>query len=477
MGFDKTKLQNEVYNYLGKKIQKDSKKREIQNRNNINLTKTDDAEDFWGKLSNTTTVSKNPETPKENLPQEKPQFVIEQVSKNINWNQGAEKLIKQSLLIGDLESAVDVALKSGRDAEALLIASARPELFNRTKQEFFKKNKDLFVKNIFSSIINNDFDALLEYNVLKDWKEYILYSKTYLSNEKFIQFANAIADKLAASNEVSTAIICYILAENYDKGIELLYKNYVKDTAKMSKKEKRYSTQTTFEIVISLKYVLQQNTPNEFFDNIVSEYCELLIDEGLLIQAYNYLVKIKNNSVRNLIMIDRLYNHCENKLGKHSKLPAPFTVIQVKPKLQKAVKTVQKVTTVHSTSSDLFKDIPLDNKSPFVNPPVQQGTVRTGLNIPKPIAKPLATPVNPVMPTQPVKPEQPKPTPVKPIVQPPKPIIKAPIPEPEPEPIKQVISKPIPGQPIKSIYILIRNCPTSSTYNESSSTTNPTSRL
>lgn len=456
MGFDKTKLQNEVYGYLGKKIQKDAKKtREVfnNNKNNLNLNKTDDAEDFWVKLSNTTDSKKDKvTTPKENVPQEKPQFVTEQVSKNINWNQGAEKLIKQSLLIGDLESAVDVALKSGRDAEALLIASARPELFHRTKQEFFKKNKDLFVKNIFSSIINNDFDALLEYNVLKDWKEYILYSKTYLSNEKFIQFANAIADKLAASNEVNTAIICYILSENYEKCIELIYKNYIKDTAKMSKKEKKNSTQNTFEIVISLKYVLQQNTQNEYFDNLVSEYCELLIDEGLLIQAYNYLIKIKNNSIRNLIMIDRLYNHCESKLGKQPKVQTPFTIIQVKPKVQKVVKTTQKVTTLHSNSNDLFGDI---SGSPFTKP-IQANTTVRGLNRqggnmpPKP--NPIPTQVINPVPVQPVNPqplvEPPKinkPTPMKPIVHPPKPLIK----HTEPE-VEQVVSKPNP-MPVKPI--------------------------
>ncbi len=37
-------------------------------------------------------------------------------------------MIKSSLLTGDLESAVDIALKCGREAEALLIASADQEI-------------------------------------------------------------------------------------------------------------------------------------------------------------------------------------------------------------------------------------------------------------------------------------------------------------------------------------------------------------
>lgn len=124
--------------------------------------------------------------------------ITETVSKNINWNLGSEKLIKDSLLIGDLEHAVEVAIKCGRDAEALLIASTgSQELFNKVKNSFFSKNKDLFIKNIFSSIINRDFQQLLEYNILKEWKEYILYSLTYLVKNKddFINFASKFQNK------------------------------------------------------------------------------------------------------------------------------------------------------------------------------------------------------------------------------------------------------------------------------------------
>jgi hypothetical protein len=48
--------------------------------------------------------------------------MTETVSKNVNWNEGAEKMIKRNLLIGNLQYAAEVALKCGRTAEALLIA-------------------------------------------------------------------------------------------------------------------------------------------------------------------------------------------------------------------------------------------------------------------------------------------------------------------------------------------------------------------
>jgi hypothetical protein len=51
-------------------------------------------------------------------------FVTETISRNVNWDEGTEGIIKRNLLIGNLEYAAEVALKAGRTAEALLIAEA-----------------------------------------------------------------------------------------------------------------------------------------------------------------------------------------------------------------------------------------------------------------------------------------------------------------------------------------------------------------
>ena len=142
--------------------------------------------------------NKKLDVPKQEEKQEErtPMTLTETISKNINWNLGSEKLIKDSLLIGDLDNAVEVAMKCGRDAEALLIASnGSKELFLKAKNLFFSKNKDLFIKNIFSSIIKQDFEQLLEYNIIKDWKEYVLYALTYLAKSDFGKFASNVQSK------------------------------------------------------------------------------------------------------------------------------------------------------------------------------------------------------------------------------------------------------------------------------------------
>lgn len=61
------------------------------------------------------------------------------MSKNLNWNQGVEGVIKKNLLIGNIEDAAECAMKGGRHAEALLLALVAKDesVYERIKDEYF----------------------------------------------------------------------------------------------------------------------------------------------------------------------------------------------------------------------------------------------------------------------------------------------------------------------------------------------------
>lgn len=69
------------------------------------------------------------------MPHHDPNHMIQEtVSMNGNWNEGHESLIKQNLLIGNLQYAAEIALKCGRTTAAFLIAErGGPDLFNDIK--------------------------------------------------------------------------------------------------------------------------------------------------------------------------------------------------------------------------------------------------------------------------------------------------------------------------------------------------------
>ena len=255
---------------------------------------------------------------------ELPNTISEELIKNINWNVGNEKVIKKSLLLGDLESAVQLLFKNNRYCEALLIASTKPELFQKAKETYFSKENDLFVKSIFPAIINNNFELLFDYNVVKEWKEYLFYVNTYSENpEIFKNFADKLGDKLSTNPDIYSSLVCYILAEQYDKIINMLYNLYNKEVDKTS--DKKELLHNLFEqIQLVNKIINIDRNPNEIYNKILYEYSLLLVEEGLNIEASKYFINIKDIGDENIRdLYERLYFNCELELGNTLARPSP----------------------------------------------------------------------------------------------------------------------------------------------------------
>lgn len=93
------------------------------------------------------------------------------VPRNFNWDMGKEKLIKENMLIGNYEGAIDAALKCGRTAEALIIAySIDQTTFNSTLKTFFTETTDKFISGILKHIAFKDNEELVKKYDLDKWK-------------------------------------------------------------------------------------------------------------------------------------------------------------------------------------------------------------------------------------------------------------------------------------------------------------------
>lgn len=398
LGYDKQKLHNDSSAFLGKKA-KTTKARHEAVTQKV-MFQEEDLEEIFTKTESTSNNSgatkQGNQTPHHE--NEKPNTIQEIQTININWNVGNEKLIKQSLLIGDLESAMEIAFKSGRTTEAFWIALCNPELLAKAKQIYFSNNKDLYVKSIFPAIINKNFEGLYDSNIIKEWKEYLLYAKTYLGEgQDFSNFANGLGDKLSNYHEVS--LICYVLAERYEKCIELIYTNYTSNLAS-TREERRYQLQNVFEQCTSITKVMNTNMNNTIYHKILIDYCEQLIEEGLLLEASNYLIK-DNSNPKVMELYDRIYHNCEQKMGKMPKPHLPYNIVLVKPKFEKVKKTIQSNVTKfgQQANNNLFDGPPKNgvtstSTTPMMNnpPKITKGPFGMSKETPNPV-----TPSNNVM--------------------------------------------------------------------------------
>ena len=84
---------------------------------------------------------------------------------------GKERLVKQNILIGNYEGAIDAALKCGRTAEALIIAySVDQNLFSNTLKAYFTETTDNFITDILKNIAYRDPVELVNKHDLLKWK-------------------------------------------------------------------------------------------------------------------------------------------------------------------------------------------------------------------------------------------------------------------------------------------------------------------
>jgi protein transport protein SEC31 len=153
------------------------------------------------------------------------------VPRNFNWDQGKERLVKQNILIGNYDGAIDAALKCGRTAEALIIAfSVGQNLFNNTLKTFFTETTDNFITDVLKHIAYKDPEELVKRYDLKKWKECIALIYTLSSKDKRAALLGQLAHRLRTESpeteaqlqqipipEDHPAVICHVLAEDFAK--------------------------------------------------------------------------------------------------------------------------------------------------------------------------------------------------------------------------------------------------------------------
>ena len=111
LDIDKEKVFNEAERFTGKKKTKKPNKSEQNKAQKDNLSSLDasQATDFFATLAETS--DKLLEQKEERKIEVKSSEIKETVSRNSNWDEGAEGIIKRNLLIGNVEGAAECALK------------------------------------------------------------------------------------------------------------------------------------------------------------------------------------------------------------------------------------------------------------------------------------------------------------------------------------------------------------------------------
>ena len=299
-----------------------------KNENNFTTISQDDAENFFSNLGRETNSNQT-----ENLRKTAKMTTGEETktqSTNSNWNEDIGKLIKDNLIIDNLEGAIDACLKCGRKAEALFFASyGSEELLKKTREKFIKYNDDRYLKNVIKPLLDKNYEQIYNISSELNWKEVILYAINH-NSDNGISVAMDMCNILLKSKNIEGAIICCIIAKSFEKTLELMLYQLKEKAKQFNTCNYLFEMQKMVEKAYSLKSVLENyDEKNHKYNELIGEYCTILVNHGLQKEALKFIEQIDSKSTEKCYRIKNLISL------KYSPSKAPFKIISIYSKFQK----------------------------------------------------------------------------------------------------------------------------------------------
>lgn len=281
------------------------------------------AESFFEELSASTEQKKREEMERE---EQKKKNKTEEVSKVTDWSSGPEALIKQSLLVGNLTAAVELCFKSGKMAEALLLASGGgTTLWTRARDEYLRLQGDSFLTTV-GNIMTNDFSKLVANSNLAHWMETLAIVATY-SNREYQALCEQLAERLEKEKfDIRSAVICYICAKNFPKTVSIWANTHV-----ASQGSQKLALQDLVEKMAVLQDATKFNQADPLFSQKLTKYAEILANSGRLTAAMRYLCLLADDNF-SAILRDRIFNSAPGQMGQmlRSAPRFPFQTTEVR---------------------------------------------------------------------------------------------------------------------------------------------------
>ncbi|XP_078170862.1 protein transport protein SEC31 homolog B-like isoform X3 [Carex rostrata] len=197
-----------------------------------------------------------------------------------------DESIQRALVVGDYKAAVAQCAAANRMADALVIAHVGgPSLWESTRNLYLKNSVSSYLK-IVSAMAGNDLMSFVNTWPLNSWKETLALLCTFANKDEWAVLCDTLASRLLASGNTLAATLCYIVAGNIDKTVEIWSLNL-----KSEDEGKTYVDllQDLMEKTITLALATGQKRFSASLSKLVENYAELLASQGLLSTAMEYL--------------------------------------------------------------------------------------------------------------------------------------------------------------------------------------------
>ncbi|KAI9262294.1 hypothetical protein BDA99DRAFT_72356 [Phascolomyces articulosus] len=336
-----------------------------------------------------------------------------------------DRLITQSLVLGDFSSAVELCLASDRLSDALLLAIyGGSELLARTQKAYFERqaSKTSYLR-LVENIVNHNLSAIVANTSLDEWTSVVVILCTFAGAEEFGPLCESLGVRLeeAWSKAIKEgdqekgqqfrrhATLCYLVAGNLEKVTGIWIIEQEEEKEKEIKEEGHInvsgtSLQNLIEKVTVFRKAIDfedetlaadqnssataesgQQQPGVYpLGQLYSKYCEyaeLMATQGKLDVALRYL-NLTPSGYRDLmsdrlaVIRDRVYRACvgegsTSNFGQHREPAFPFEPTPLLSEKERAIPNVGDATANGYEGQHLFQQPQPD---PFQQQQQQQQT-------------------------------------------------------------------------------------------------------
>jgi len=214
------------------------------------------------------------------------------LTKDLATDQGQ---ITAALLAGNIELAVDLAIKQNRFAEALILSiRGGQDLLLKTRARYFQKaageGTDVSSVALIEAVAMGSWDKLVEHCGLDSWREVLAALVTYTDTDTKQALAGCLADRLAAAGgeNVVNGLLCYMVAGDLEKVVSS-WLGVVGEVGTPA------SLQELVEVVVLARAAVQTRgmtgvgLPGGQLSAALAQYATLLAGQGSLATALSYL--------------------------------------------------------------------------------------------------------------------------------------------------------------------------------------------
>ena len=213
--------------------------------------------------------------------------------------------IQRNLIIGDYPAAASVAMKAGRIADALVVASiGGQDLWKKTLNEYMAMAHLPYMK-LVSAISSGDIATLIKGRAPGDWKDTLGLICTYASQDDWPKLCKELGDSLHASGMMHAALLCFMCAGDVDSAVRI-WSTSLQGMVGDARASMLYAI-VEKALLLQLSVPSGRETAAGMMSNLLDEYTLMLTGEGRDSIAMSFIQMFPEDSVGSIAAIqDRI---------------------------------------------------------------------------------------------------------------------------------------------------------------------------